>query len=105
MVGHRSGWARDIAIPRDTKGWHTGYEDQWFGWQMSERMENEQDKVVKNRIKLPSIENANQFAVEVTYPEKPFGYHQVGRWQSDKVDKIKEWCPEYTISLGGSSVA
>lgn len=105
VVGRRSGWARDNAVPRDTKGWHSSYEDQWFGWQMSERMERERGKVGENRIKLPSIQNASEFAVEVTYAEKPFGYHQVERWQSEKLDKIKEWCPEYTIALGGSSLA
>jgi hypothetical protein len=64
------------------------FEDQWFYHKMKE-MPN---------ARLPTQEVASHFAVETIWYDKPMGYHQVERWNSDKMDKVAEWCPEYALA-------
>lgn len=54
---------------------------------------------VKDGVNLPSVEVAQKFAVESIYYEKPLGYHQATRWQPEKMDEIRAWCPE--IGMAG----
>ena len=64
------------------------FEDQWFYHKMKE--------IPGSR--LPSKEIASKFAVETIWYDTPLGYHQVDRWNSDKMDKVAEWCPEYKMA-------
>lgn len=54
---------------------------------------------VKDGVNLPSAEVAQTFAVETIFYEKPLGYHQATRWQPDRMDEIRAWCPE--IGMAG----
>jgi hypothetical protein len=62
------------------------FEDQWFYKEARARG--------GQGVKLPTPEAAQKFAVETIYYETPLGYHQPERWQHDKLDYIKDWCPE-----------
>ena len=64
------------------------FEDQWFYHKMKDMSE----------ARLPTQEVASHFAVETIWYDKPLGYHQVERWNSDKMDKVAEWCPEYALA-------
>lgn len=62
-------------------------EGQWFYAEAKKRVDQE-------GVVLPSQEVAQKFAVETIYYDKPLGYHQPQRWQKDRMDDIKKWCPE-----------
>jgi hypothetical protein len=64
------------------------FEDQWFYHKMKEMPED----------RLPPKEVAATFAVETVWYDTPLGYHQVGRWNSDKMGKVAGWCPEYKMA-------
>jgi hypothetical protein len=64
------------------------FEDQWFYHKMKEMPE----------ARLPTREVASHFAVETVWYDTPLGYHQVERWNSDKMDKVAQWCPEYVLA-------
>lgn len=64
------------------------FEDQWFYHKMKEIP----------GARLPTVEVASMFVVETVWHDTPLGYHQVERWQSDKMDKIAQWCPEYQMA-------
>ncbi|KAH8649098.1 hypothetical protein BX600DRAFT_474538 [Xylariales sp. PMI_506] len=68
------------------------FEDQWFF--------TEAQKRVEQGVQLPSSEIARSFSVETIYYEKPLGYHQPERWQSAKMNEIKQWCPEVGMLVG-----
>jgi len=68
------------------------FEDQWFFAKMKERRRRGED------VYLPSIEEAQSFSVETIWVERPLGYHQVGRWQADKMGEVLKWCPEYALA-------
>lgn len=52
---------------------------------------------ITDGVKLPSIEVARTFSVETTDYPHPLGVHQVGRYLSENVKKLDDWCPEYKI--------
>ena len=64
------------------------FEDQWFYHKMKDMPE----------ARLPTQEVASTFAVETVWFDTPLGYHQVERWNSDKMDKVAQWCPEYALA-------
>jgi hypothetical protein len=64
------------------------FEDQWFYHKMKE-MEG---------ARLPSVEVASTFAVETVWTDRPLGYHQVERWNSERMEEVKAWCPEYAMA-------
>ncbi|KAH6681462.1 hypothetical protein B0J14DRAFT_215716 [Halenospora varia] len=64
------------------------FEDQWFYHKMKE---------MPGAV-LPSKEVAATFAVETIWYDTPLGYHQVERWNSDRMDKVAQWCPEYRMA-------
>lgn len=63
------------------------FEDQWFYHKMKE-----------NGARLPSKEVASAFAVETIWSDRPLGFHQVERWNKDKIGQVTEWCPEYAMA-------
>lgn len=69
------------------------FEDQWFYAKMKQLQEQG-----KPPAKFPSQDVAMTFAVETIWYDKPLGYHQIARWQSDKLDQVEEWCPEYRLA-------
>lgn len=64
------------------------FEDQWFYHKMKEM-----------RANLPTVEVALTFAVETIWYDTPLGYHQVDRWQSNRLDEVEKWCPEYKMAV------
>ncbi|PVH89036.1 hypothetical protein DL98DRAFT_508872 [Cadophora sp. DSE1049] len=64
------------------------FEDQWFYHKMKE--------IPGSR--LPTKEVAATFAVETVWYDRPLGYHQVERWNADKMDRVATWCPEYKMA-------
>jgi hypothetical protein len=62
------------------------WEDQWFYQQLE-----------KKNAKLPNVEVAKPFAVETIYFDEPIGYHQVWRFQEEKMGQIEEYCPEVKL--------
>ncbi|KAI9056176.1 hypothetical protein LZ554_001104 [Drepanopeziza brunnea f. sp. 'monogermtubi'] len=72
------------------------FEDQWFYHKM---------KGISGS-NLPKKEVAATFAVETTvYDTAALGYHQVERWNEDKMDKVAAWCPEYKMATTDLIVA
>lgn len=63
------------------------FEDQWFYHKMKEM-----------GARLPSKEVASKFAVETVWYDRPLGYHQVERWNANKMESVAAWCPEYKIA-------
>lgn len=64
------------------------FEDQWFYHKMKE--------IPGSR--LPTKEVAATFAVETVWYDRPLGYHQVERWNADKMEQVAAWCPEYKMA-------
>lgn len=48
--------------------------------------------------RFPTTEEAVRFSVETVWGERPLGYHQVMRWNSERIDEVRRWCPEYVLS-------
>ena len=66
---------------------YLAYEDQWFYEKLGQLEGN----------MLPSMEVARTFSVEtVDYP-KPLGVHQVTRWQTEHMEELDAWCPEWRL--------
>ena len=65
------------------------FEDQWF---------YEEAKARKGI--LPDVDVAKKFSVETIYYDQPLGYHQPGRWQTERMDQIETWCPEVKLLIG-----
>ncbi|TVY39287.1 hypothetical protein LSUB1_G004728 [Lachnellula subtilissima] len=64
------------------------FEDQWFYHKMKDIP----------GVSLPSKEVASTFAVETVWYDTPLGYHQVERWNANRMDKVAQWCPEYKMA-------
>lgn len=67
-----------------------GFEDQWFYKQLLGRTD----------AKIPTMEEASRFAVETVWYDTPLGFHQVSRWQKDKLKEVDVWCPEHRLVVG-----
>lgn len=86
--------------PREWK-----FEDQWFFARMRELGE---DKALAGelglRVQLPDQATAERFAVETIWVEgqRPLGFHQPHRWQSEHMGEIMEYCPEVGMIAGSS---
>ncbi len=93
-IVNRFSWAGEKAegkIVQDgcvTKAPCLKFEDQWFYHKMKDIP----------GVNLPSKEVAATFAVETIWYDRPLGYHQVERWNADKMDKVASWCPEYKMA-------
>jgi hypothetical protein len=65
------------------------WEDQWFVHKMKE---------VGHRGKLAQKAVAAKFSVETVWADRPLGYHQVERWNKDRMEEVEAWCPEYKMA-------
>lgn len=74
------------------------FEDQWYAERLRELPPKANGEPA---AKLPSLEVASQFSIESIWHEKPFGVHQVTRWQPEKLDEVYTWCPEYKLAVEG----
>ena len=72
-----------------------GFEDQWYYQKLKDLPTGPHFEPGAN---LPTPEVAKRFSVESMWHEKPFGLHQVHRWQSKHEEQLKEWCPEYLLA-------
>lgn len=80
------------AEPGDHLGYNTEFEDQWFALKLSQSGDGI----------LPGYEVAQEFSVETTWYERPFGYHQIHRYQGGHVKEVESWCPEIKLVIGAS---
>ncbi|KAL3418600.1 hypothetical protein PVAG01_10316 [Phlyctema vagabunda] len=71
------------------------FEDQWFYHKMKNIAKSSEGQSV---ARLPTVEVASTFAVETVWHDAPLGYHQVARWNTNKMDKVTKWCPEIAIA-------
>jgi hypothetical protein len=69
-------------------------EDQWYYWKMLEM-------APETGVNLPPDDVAQMFAVETVWYDTPLGYHQVERWQGNRLKDVERWCPEYKLATGG----
>lgn len=82
IVGHYDFESENKDLPSDKR-----VEDQWF-----------HRKMEALGALMPTYEEAVKFSVETVWGEEPLGYHQILRWNSDNLDKIERWCPEYRLA-------
>jgi hypothetical protein len=71
------------------------FEDQWFYKKMKELPAYENGGP---GARLPPIDVAMTFSVETMWYDTPLGYHQIERWQKDRLDEVDKWCPERRIA-------
>jgi hypothetical protein len=64
------------------------FEDQWFYHKLKEMP----------GARLPTRDVAKTFSVETVWYDRPFGYHQVERWNKDRLGEVTDWCPEYVMT-------
>lgn len=88
-----SNWSREFDLAHDKQLPSVEFEDQWFYKKMRELPDRG-----KSAARLPSLEVAQTFAVETIWYDKPLGYHQVQRWQRDRMNEVESWCSEYKIA-------
>lgn len=88
-----SNWSTEFNKAKDKQQQAVEFEDQWFYQKMKE-----QEGLGKPAARLPTVDIAKTFAVETIWYDTPLGYHQVQRWQSDKMNQVEKWCPEYRLA-------
>jgi len=86
-------WRNEFDNSENKQQQSVEFEDQWFYSKMKELPDRG-----KPAARLPSEEVAKTFSVETVWYDKPLGYHQIQRWQSDKIDQVDRWCPEHRIA-------
>ncbi len=90
---HNSDWRDEFDKAENKQKQDVEFEDQWFYSKMKELPARG-----RPAARLPSEEVAKTFSVETVWYDKPLGYHQVQRWQPDKMDQVDNWCPENRIA-------
>lgn len=88
-----SDWKKEFDSAENKEQQNVEFEDQWLYTKMKGLPERG-----KPAARLPSQEVAQTFAVETVWYDKPLGYHQVQRWQADKIDQVDRWCPEHKMA-------
>ncbi|TGJ87747.1 hypothetical protein E0Z10_g995 [Xylaria hypoxylon] len=81
------------------------FEDQWFHTRLRELGEDaELVGELGIQVNLPDQETAGRFSGETTWVERqrPLGFHQPHRWQSNHMDDIMQYCPEVGMIAGSS---
>jgi hypothetical protein len=73
-------------------------EDQWFYKKML-KLRNEDGSPA---ARFPTENVARTFSVQTVFFAKPLGYHQVRRFQPNKMDVVERWCPEFRLSSENS---
>ena len=86
---------REEAIENDEVNPSVTFEDQWFYKKMKELPDFEDGRP---GARLPDLEAAANFSVETVWSKRPFGFHQVARWQEKHIKEVDEWCPEHRIA-------
>ncbi|KAG4427541.1 hypothetical protein IFR05_016975 [Cadophora sp. M221] len=90
---HDMDWRSEFDYAENKQEQSVEFEDQWF-YKMMEQLPDRG----KSAARLPSKEVAMTFSVETVWYGEPMGYHQVTRWQSDKIDQVDAWCPEHRMA-------
>ncbi|KAJ3162652.1 hypothetical protein HDU86_003625 [Geranomyces michiganensis] len=52
---------------------------------------------------VPTSEQARPFSVETIWFDRPMAFHQVRRWNEDRMPYIMEYCPEIALAEDGHS--
>ena len=73
-------------------------EDQWYYKKMVQLPTRADGSLGAH---LPSPEIAAGFVVQSMWNDRPLGYHQVSTWQTDNLEKIDKWCPEWRLISEG----
>ncbi|KAL8775312.1 MAG: hypothetical protein Q9209_000319 [Squamulea sp. 1 TL-2023] len=71
------------------------FEDQWFARKLEKLPVGPNYEPGAN---LPTPEVATRFGVETIWQDRPFGLHQVSRWQSKHRKELLDWCPEFMLA-------
>ncbi|KAL8782230.1 MAG: hypothetical protein Q9213_005560 [Squamulea squamosa] len=71
------------------------FEDQWFARKLEKLPVGPNYEPGAN---LPTPEVAARFGVETIWQDRPFGLHQVSRWQAKHRKELLEWCPEFVLA-------
>jgi hypothetical protein len=90
-------FVNESSIPNPPR--HKQFEDQWLYWRMTQLPAKVDGSP---RAKLPTVEEAAKFSVETVWGERPLGYHQPSRWQSNNMGKISKYCPEVGMLTGAA---
>jgi len=88
-----SNWNTEFESAENKQEQGVEFEDQWF-YQKMKALEGQG----KPAARLPSVDVAKTFSVETIWYDKPLGYHQVQRWQHDRMDEVERWCPEFKLA-------
>lgn len=86
-------WKNEFKNAEDKQQQSVEFEDQW----LYSKMKGLAD-LGRPAARFPTLEVARTFSVETVWYDKPLGYHQVIRWQSDKIEQIDRWCPEHRLA-------
>ncbi len=89
----RDNWRDQYDNAEDKHQQSTEFEDQWFYAKIKELPSRGEPAA-----SLPSKEVAMTFSVETIWYDTPLGYHQVARWQADKMKEVEKWCPENRLA-------
>lgn len=90
---HNSDWRDEFDKAENKQEQSVEFEDQWLYAKMKQLPDRG-----KPAARLPSEEVAKTFSVETVWYDKPLGYHQIQRWQADKMAQVDKWCPENRIA-------
>jgi len=90
---HHENWRDQYDNAEDKSKQSTEFEDQWFYAKIKELPSRGEPAA-----NLPSKDVAMTFAVETIWYDKPLGYHQVARWQADRMKEVETWCPENRLA-------
>lgn len=84
----QSSWKQDVADAGAKAIGNIEFEDQWFYKKVKEYPGSS----------LPTEDVSKTFSVETIWQDKPLGYHQVTRWQKDRIKDVDSWCPEHRLA-------
>ncbi|KAL8972797.1 MAG: hypothetical protein Q9183_000361 [Haloplaca sp. 2 TL-2023] len=71
------------------------YEDQWFVRNLDRLPLGPHGEPGAN---IPSQEVASNFSTESIWQPKPFGLHQILKFQKNHLEELEAWCPEYRLA-------
>jgi hypothetical protein len=86
-IVRRFSWLGELNQAENKQEPSVKFEDQWFYKKMKEL-----------GASLPSVEVAKTFSVETIWYDTPLGFHQIERWQSERIDLVDQWCPEHRMA-------
>jgi hypothetical protein len=83
----RYSWKEEVAKADEPVSPQVLYEDQWFFHKLRDM-----------GARIPNQDEASRFSVETMWYENPVGYHQIGKWNMDRVESIDLYCPEHRLA-------